>query len=110
MERGLKANVIHQDSYAAIKQFAREKRTFDVVFFDPPFGLKLAKKALKTLLTHDILHPLSFVVAQYGLDEKMPDTEGKLVLVKHKQYGASYLTVYQKPQEGLSAVEPEAGG
>ena len=97
-ERGLKGNVIHQDAFATVKQFAREGRTFDIVFLDPPFGLKLGKKALKTLLTHDILHPLSFVVAQYGTDERLPDPEGKLTLIKHKQYGASYLTVFQKPE------------
>lgn len=98
-KRGLKAKVLHQDSFATIKQFAREGRHFDVVFFDPPFGLKLGKKTLKALLTHDILTPLSHVVAQYGLEERMPDTAGRWTLLKHKQYGASWLTVYQKNEE-----------
>ncbi len=98
VERGLTAQVIHQDAFATIKQFAREGRTFDIVFLDPPFGLKLGKKALKTLLTHDILHANSYVVAQYGTDERLPDPEGKWTLVKHKQYGASFLTVFQKPE------------
>ena len=92
------SNSLYHD---AIKQFAREGRKFHVVFFDPPFDRKLGKKTLKTLLTHDILHPHSFVVAQYGLDERMPETEGRLSVVKHKEYGSSCVTIYEKVQTVL---------
>jgi 16S rRNA (guanine966-N2)-methyltransferase len=97
-DRDLKAFVIQQDAYAAVKQFAREGKKFDVVFFDPPYGLKLAKKALKTLMTHDILAPHSFLVAQYHHEEKMPevDESAGLTLVKDKLYGTSRLTIYER--------------
>ena len=98
-KRGLKAQVVHQDSFATVKQFAREGRRFHVVFFDPPFGKKLGKKTLKALLTHDILAPLSYVVAQYGDDERMPETAGKWPVCKHKKYGSSWLTVYETERD-----------
>ena len=98
-ERGLRAHVVHQDAFATIKEFARAGRKFNVVFSDPPFGKKLGKKTLKALLTHDILTPLSYVIAQYGTDEKMPDTEGRWTILKHKQYGSSWLTIYQNNTE-----------
>ncbi|NLE65047.1 MAG: 16S rRNA (guanine(966)-N(2))-methyltransferase RsmD [Elusimicrobia bacterium] len=96
VERGLSSTVINQDSFKTIKQFARAKRTFDVVFFDPPFDIRLGKKTLKTLIAHDILHANSFVVAQVGLDEKMPEPDARWVLLKDKVYGASRLNVYRK--------------
>lgn len=99
-ERGLRAYVTHKDSFAAIKQFARENKRFDVVFFDPPYFLKLAKKTLKTLMTHDILHASSFLVGQYDKDERMPQVDGILKVVTDKVYGSSRLTVYQKDQDG----------
>lgn len=97
-ERGLKAYVIQQDAYAAVKQFKREGKVFDIIFFDPPYGLKLAKKALKTLMTHDILAPRSFLIAQYDMKERMPEVDEHmgLTLVKDKIYSSSRLTIYQR--------------
>ncbi|MBF0619215.1 MAG: 16S rRNA (guanine(966)-N(2))-methyltransferase RsmD [Candidatus Omnitrophica bacterium] len=95
-EHGQKVDVINQDAFATVKRFARENRKFHVVFFDPPYGLKLAKKTLKTLMTHDILHASSFVVAQYDVGERLPDPTEALSIIKDKTYGATRLTVFQK--------------
>lgn len=96
---GLKAEVLEQDAFAAVKEFARQKRVFDIVFFDPPFDQKLGRKALKTLLAHDILSPHSYIVAQYGRDEAIEDTGGRFNIVKDKKYGTSCLTVLERIQE-----------
>ncbi len=94
--RGLKAEVVAQDAFAAVKAFAREGRCFDIAFFDPPFDQKLGRKALKTLMAHDILAPHSYVIAQYGLDEKLEQPEGHFSIIKHKKYGSSWLTVLER--------------
>ncbi|NTV29829.1 MAG: 16S rRNA (guanine(966)-N(2))-methyltransferase RsmD [Candidatus Omnitrophica bacterium] len=94
--RGLSATLLQQDSFFAIKEFARQGKKFHVVFFDPPYGLKLAKKTLKTLMSHDILHPSSYIIAQYDTAERMPEVEGSIRLIKDKVYGSSRLTVYEK--------------
>jgi 16S rRNA (guanine(966)-N(2))-methyltransferase RsmD len=95
-QRGLKAYVLNQDSFFSIKEFARQNKRFHVVFFDPPYGLKLAKKTLKTLMTHDILTPHSYVVAQYDQAERLPEVDGSLKVIKDKIYGSSRLTVFER--------------
>lgn len=117
--------VLHSDAFAAIKTLANRGRKFDLVFFDPPYGLDLGKKALKTLNAYDILHPNCFVVVEYSKRERLPglqkpgacgsglgfrnkvyeppDTNHEvrdLTPVTDRQYGKSYLAVYQylKPQ------------
>ena len=95
-DRGLKATVVTKDAFATVKEFAREGRQFDIVFFDPPFDQKLGRKALKTLFTHDILAPHSYIIAQYGLDEKFEEIDGRFRVVKHKKYGSSNLTVLER--------------
>ncbi len=89
------AFVIQGDAFATIKEFTRENRTFDLVFFDPPFGLKLAKKTLKLLGTHDILHGQSLVIAQYDKKEHLEIPE-HLKVITQRLYGSSYLTIFQK--------------
>ncbi|MFH0754296.1 MAG: 16S rRNA (guanine(966)-N(2))-methyltransferase RsmD [Candidatus Omnitrophota bacterium] len=97
--RGLKAQVKVQDAFAAVKDFARTGRCFDVVFFDPPFDQKLGRKALKTLLAHDILAPHSYILAQYGLDETLEEAGDRFLVIKHKKYGGSQLTVLERVDE-----------
>ena len=95
-ERGLSASVLCQDAFFSIKEFARQQKKFHVVFFDPPYGLKLAKKTLKTLMTHDILHPSSFVVGQCDATERLPEVDGSLKVIKDKVYGSSRLIVFER--------------
>ena len=95
-EIGRDVHVIHTDAYAAINGLATRGRKFDIIFFDPPYGLDLGKKALKTLGSYDILHPNSFVVVEYSKRERLPDLEENFHLVTERQYGKSYLAIFQR--------------
>ncbi len=87
--------VINADAFATIKDMARGNKQFDIVFFDPPFELKLAKKTLKHLMGYVILHPHSYVVAQFGEDDSLPDLEGRFKILKERMYGSSKLVVLE---------------
>jgi len=86
--------VLHIDAYVAIKRFFEQKRTFDVVFVDPPYSRGLAKKALKTLVDYDILQPNSLVIIQHDKQEILPNELGSFLLFRKKKYGASFLSIY----------------
>ena len=86
------------DALATIKRFNGNKDQFNIVFFDPPYGLKLAKKTLKVLRGSDILAPRCFVVGQYDRWDipEIPDGFGVLT---QRRYGTSYLMILQKVNE-----------
>lgn len=83
------------DAFVAIKTFAEKKRTFDVIFADPPYSRGLAKKTLKTLNAYDILHPNSLLIIEHKKDEMLPESDGRFFLCRRKKYGASFLSVYE---------------
>ncbi len=87
--------LIHADAFATVKRLSEEKKHFDVVFFDPPFGLSLAKKTLKLITSRDILHAQSLVIAQFDSTDGIETPEGFKVLTE-RRYGSSYLSIYQK--------------
>lgn len=95
MQREMVCEVIHTDAFAAIKGLAGRNRKFDLIFFDPPYGLDLGKKALKTLKAYDILHANCFVVVEYSKRERLPDLEENFKLVTERQYGKSFVAVFQ---------------
>ncbi len=98
------AEILNADAFVAVKQLARQGRKFDLVFLDPPYGLDLVKKMLKTLTAYDIFKPNSFLIIEHGKRENLPETEGRFSLITHRNYGTSFIAVYQ-PVRPLSPDE-----
>lgn len=95
IDLGESFRLIHADALATLKRLSEEKKQFDLVFFDPPYGLKLAKKTLKLITARDILHPQSLVIIQLEACEKLEVPEAFRVLTQ-RRYGSSYLMILQK--------------
>ena len=91
-----KLEVIEAEAFATIKDFSRQKKAFDIVFIDPPYGRGYAKKALKTIGAYDILHSTSWLIVQTEKGERLPETEAQLKLERQKKYGTSSLSIYRK--------------
>jgi 16S rRNA (guanine966-N2)-methyltransferase len=88
-------SLIHADAFTSVKRLSEEQRQFDIVFIDPPYGRKLAKKTLKLLTLRDILHPQSWILVQLEASEKLDIPENFTVLTQ-KRYGSSYLSILQR--------------
>ena len=95
IELGASFSLVHEDAFKYIKRLSEEAKTFDIVFLDPPYGQKLAKKTLKLLSLRDILHAQSWVCVQLEASEKLEIPESFAVLTQ-RRYGSSYLTILQK--------------
>ncbi len=95
IELGDDFSLIHADAFTTVKRLSEEKKPFDIVFFDPPYGQKLAKKTLKLLEARDILHGQSLVLVQCEPSERLEIPQGLQVLTQRK-YGSSQLTLLQK--------------
>ena len=87
--------LITGDVFPVIKYLALKQRKFDMIFVDPPFGCDLGKKTLKALGAHDILRPHCFIIIQGEKNEILPSSEGRFLLVRKKNYGASQLSFYE---------------
>jgi len=105
--RNFRYEIIHADAFHAIKQWAKTDRKFDLAFIDPPYASGLAKKALKLLSAYGILHPACFIIIQHEKREILPESSGRFLLIRQKNYGSSWLTVYEG-QAGLSVGSNEA--
>ena len=91
-----RCELLHADVLAAIKALGGKKRAFDIVFLDPPYNRGLVKKTLKTICAYDIVHPVSYIIVQYGKPEHLPEGQDGFSLLKHRQYGKSFLAIFQK--------------
>lgn len=85
----------------AILSLHRDKRTFDIIFLDPPYSTKetgdsLSKKTLHMLGAYDILPPNGLAVVQHFKRDELPSESGQLELIKESKYGSTLLSFYRK--------------
>jgi len=95
IELGGAFSLIHGEAFTTIKRLSEEVRRFDIVFVDPPYGQKLVKKALKLVISRDILHGQSLVCVQLEASENLEVPE-EFTIITQRRYGASNLIVLQK--------------
>jgi len=87
-------NLYYLDAHKAVKLLARDKKRFDLIFFDPPYHEDMAKKILQTLEAYDILAPNGLIIAQHPKVELLPKDSLKFSLIKEAKYGDTWLSIF----------------
>ncbi len=86
------------DAQRVIENLYKSRKTFDIIFFDPPYRQDLAKKTLQTLGAYDILAPDGLIVAQHFKKENLPECLGVLTLIRQYKYSDTFLSLYRKKE------------
>ncbi len=90
--------VFGADAFASVKRFSVGGKKFDIVFADPPYGLGLAKKMLKTLGAYDIVTANCIVVIQHEKGEILSESQGSPAILhrrEQRKYGSTVLSIYK---------------
>jgi len=88
-------NLYYLEAEKAIKLLARDKKRFDIIFFDPPYHEDMAKKILQTLEGYDILSPDGLIIAQHPKTELLLENSLKFNLIKEAKYGDTWLSIFR---------------
>ena len=91
-------NLYYIEAEKAVKLLAQNKKSFDIIFFDPPYHLGMAKKILQTLEGYDILAPNGLIIVQHSKAELLPEDTLKLNLIKEAKYGDTWLSIFRKKE------------
>ncbi len=89
-------DIINLDVFVALRRLGENKKKFSIIFLDAPYDAELSKKALKSVIDHDIVHANSTIVVQHDAREILPSKEGRFSVVRAKRYGKTKLTMYQE--------------
>lgn len=89
-----KVEVYNTDYINAINKLAADLRKFDIIFMDPPYLKDYEKNALAAVSEKDLLSDGGVIVVEHDITDKMPETSGKLSIMRHKKYGNTMLTFY----------------
>jgi 16S rRNA (guanine(966)-N(2))-methyltransferase RsmD len=86
------------DAQKVIENLHKSRKTFDIIFLDPPYYKDLAKKTLQTLEGYDILAPNGLIIAQHFKKESLPGSLGVLSLFRQYKYSQTLLSLYRKKE------------
>ena len=86
------AHAYKMDYQRALAQFASEGLCFDLVFLDPPYGLKINQKIIDFLHDHHMLKDNCIVVVE-DLNEEKLEVQSPFLLKREQKYGITTLQI-----------------
>jgi 16S rRNA (guanine966-N2)-methyltransferase len=92
------SSVIRRDAISALRWIAKEHRTFDIIFLDPPYRSDLMIRAMTALSDSSLLASDARIVAEH-LPEMTPHGVPGLVIASQKRYGKTILSFVQRDRD-----------
>lgn len=93
-----RAKVFKMDYAKALEQFSNDNLKFDLVFLDPPYGLKINENIIFYLHEHDMLNDECIIVVE-DLNEEVFEIHKPFILKKQISYGITTLQVLKYEKE-----------
>lgn len=98
------AEVYRNDAVRALKALAKRGKTFDLVFIDPPYKMKVIPELLERLTDGGLLSGRAIVVLEHDAEDRHDTAYGDLRPTRRAEYGDTAITVYRR-LEGLASEE-----
>ena len=89
------ARLIASDVFAATELLAREGKTFDIVFLDPPYHRGYEEKTVRILAEKGLVAEEGLIAVESAADTEIPVPEG-FELEKSKQYRVTRFTLLRR--------------
>ena len=86
-----KASVLNCDVLTALKRLGQNKEKFDIIFLDPPYNMGLTEKALKMIVSEDLLEKDGYIIAEQAKEEPSLNING-LDVFRIKDYKITKMT------------------
>ena len=95
-----RAEIRRGDVYGQVVALAREGRTFDLIFADPPYARGDNARVLAALDAGALLAADGLFVLEQGAGEQIVERSGSLSLMRERRYGAARICFYTQEVQG----------
>lgn len=95
-----RAEIRRGDVYAVAAELAREGRTFDLIFADPPYAHGDNARVLEAATRGALLAAGGLLVLEQGAGEEIVPQAGALRMMRERRYGAARICFYAEEEQG----------
>ncbi len=92
---GARVEILVMDSLKAIASLAKQGRTFQLVFADPPYKLRAGLALLEALDAANLITDGGIAVIETGADEHLPEAQGRFTRIDERAYGATNVSIFR---------------
>jgi len=86
---------LEENALKVLGKLSKQKKSFDIIFVDPPYSKGVTTKCLHVVGKYDILTPDAILVIRHSKKESLPDEVGPLALFRQERYGETSISFYQ---------------
>lgn len=88
------ARIVPGEALASLRKWTRSCPfdSFDIIFADPPYYLRVLEKLISLLSQSPLLHEKSQVIIEHARQQQLPPQLGRLTLAHSYHYGDTTLT------------------
>ena len=90
-----RAIVFHEDVFHFLNRVAKESRTYDIIFADPPYELYPIIRVVDAVLDARVLAPDGVLVFEHSKHEAPPELDG-LVLRRSRVFGDTTISIWDR--------------
>jgi len=87
-------DIVHSDALRTLRRFIRDRRTFDIIFADPPYERGLSQKTVDRVCSGGILSENGVFAVTVRSSENLPEECGDCVRIDDRIYGDTRLAFY----------------
>lgn len=88
-------DILAIDAFNALKIFKNKGFSFNLVYLDPPYKLKIIEEILELLINYSLLVPKGIVITETSNDTELKNNFRELTKVRTNIYGDTKITYYQ---------------
>lgn len=83
----------------AISKLSQERKTFDLIYLDPPYHYNALDKILELLEQHQLLNTGGQCLVECETERELPEVLGTWRLEDKKRYGISHIWFYRNEEQ-----------
>ena len=91
--------VVAGDVLRLLPRLIRQGESFDIIFLDPPYGSRLARRTLDVVASGDLVRTGGVVIVEHFAKDPLPPQIGHLRRVREKVHGQTVLSFYERRAE-----------
>ena len=97
-----RAQIVRSD---ALSYLSRGKKSFRLIFLDPPYAEKSLENAIKCISEIDILGESGIIITERPVGKDLVGDFGDLLPSKDYRYGTTIITLFRRKEDLNAAVE-----
>jgi 16S rRNA (guanine(966)-N(2))-methyltransferase RsmD len=90
-----KGRVLRTDYRKAIRRLEAQKKSFDLIFLDPPYATSEGKNCLNLLASSRLFNFQTVIILEHASGEDYPCEINKFSLSRRKNYGSTTVSFYE---------------